>query len=619
MIRNRLRQLRSLMKERDIDYYLIPSDDFHGSEYVNEYFKCREYMSGFTGSAGTLLVGQEMAGLWTDGRYFLQAEEQLKGSGIGLYKMGQEGVPTVIEFLAEALKDGGTLGFDGRVVSKSFTDRLKEKIRENSPRALMKICFAYEVDIIDLIWTDRPTLVTAPVMELDVVYAGKSRREKLALIRDKMIHQKGNYFLLTSLDDIAWLLNIRGNDIEYNPVVRAYFLMKENESCLYAELDAFPAELQERLKNDAVVIKEYEKIYEDVRELPDETTLLYDERVISYSMARSLNPEVKTVSIDNLTLMPKAVKNPTEIANEKKAHIKDGVAMVRFMYWLEQHVTSGTVTEMSAAEQLERFRSAQEHYYGQSFAPIVGYAGHGAIVHYSATQESNATLLPENFVLIDTGGQYLEGTTDITRTIALGPVTAEQKKHYTAVLKGHLNLSSTKFPYECTGLNLDSIARRPLWALGLDYNHGTGHGVGYFLNVHEGPNAFRARTVTGREASTHFEEGMITSNEPGVYLAGQYGIRLENLIVTVKAEQKEGIQFMKFEPLTMVPFDLRAIDPEMLTKEEQVYLDSYHKQVYDAISPFLEEEERAWLADATRAIGLPDTESIGVVREPDEK
>lgn len=593
------------MKERGMDYYLIPSDDFHGSEYVHDYFKCREYMSGFTGSAGTLVVGPDEAGLWTDGRYFLQAGEQLQDSGITLYKMGQPQVPTVVEYLTEALREGGTLGFDGRVVSKSFTDRLKEKIRERYPRALMKICFAYGEDLVDMIWQDRPALTAQPVMELELCYAGQSRREKLSMIRERMQEKQGDYFLLTSLDDIAWLLNIRGGDVAYNPVVRAYFLMsagKKEEAILYAEQTAFPEEIKEHLQNDGVIIRPYAQIYEDVETLPDECVLLWDEKVINYTLLRRCNPQVKTVTTENLTLLPKAIKNPTEAENIKKAHIKDGVAVVRFLCWLEQAVPKGGVTEMGAAARLEQFRSEQEHYYGQSFAPIVGYGIHGAIVHYSATPDSDTELLPDNFVLIDTGGQYLEGTTDITRTIALGEPTAEQKKHYTAVLKGNLDLSSVKFPYECTGLNLDAIARRPLWELGLDYNHGTGHGVGYFLNVHEGPNAFRQRAVTGREQDTHFEEGMVTSDEPGVYLEGQYGIRLENLLLTKQAERRGSQQFMCFEPLTLVPFDLRAVDEAMLTRAEREYLNAYHKQVFDTISPYLDQEETAWLANATRAI-----------------
>lgn len=606
VIRERIERLRKLMKDRGMDYYLIPSDDFHGSEYVHDYFKCREYMSGFTGSAGTLVIGQETAGLWTDGRYFLQAEQQLQGSDITLYKMGQPGVPTVTEYLADAFAEGGTLGFDGRVVSKAFTDQLKEKIHEKHPRALMKICFSFGEDLVDLVWTDRPQLTAQPAMELALCYSGQSRAEKLALIREKMAEKNGDYFLLTSLDDIAWLLNIRGNDVAYNPVVRSYFMMsgvkKGQKAVLYAEEEAFSEALKEHLLADGVELRPYAAIYDDVQSLPDEAVLLWDESVINYTLFRYCNPQAKTISMQNLTLLPKAVKNRTETENIKKAHIKDGVAVVRFLHWLDENVKKGGVTELSAADKLEEFRSEQEHYYGQSFAPIVGYGEHGAIIHYSATPESNAVLEPDSFVLIDTGGQYLEGTTDITRTVALGEPTAEQKKHFTAVLKGNLDLAALVFPYECTGMHLDAFARRALWEMGLDYRHGTGHGVGYFLNVHEGPNAFRQKIITGMEAGTHFEEGMVTSDEPGVYLEGKYGIRLENLLLTKRYMEKYGEQFMCFETLTLVPFDLRAVDAAMLTQQEKNDLNAYHKRVYDTISPYLDEEETKWLANATREI-----------------
>lgn len=606
MVKERMERLRELMKERGMDCYLIPSDDFHGSEYVHDYFKCREYMSGFTGSAGTLVVGSETAGLWTDGRYFLQAEKQLQGSGITLYKMGQPGVPSVTEYLADAFCDGGTLGFDGRVISKSFTDQLKEAIREKHPRALMKICFSFGEDLVDLVWTDRPHLAAQPAMELSLCYTGQSRREKLAYIREKMAEKNGDYFLLTSLDDIAWLLNIRGNDVAYNPVVRAYYMMsrggRQEKALLYAEETAFSKELKEQLLSDGVEIRPYDAVYEDVQTLPDDAVLLWDENVINYTLYRYCNPQVKTISTRNLTLLPKAVKNPTEMENIRKAHRKDGVAVIRFLHWLDENVAKGGVTELRAADKLEEFRSEQEHYYGQSFAPIVGYGEHGAVIHYSATAESNVTLKPESFVLIDTGGQYLEGTTDITRTAALGEPTQEQKKHFTAVLKGNLDLAAAVFPYECTGMHLDAFARRALWEMGLDYRHGTGHGVGYFLNVHEGPNAFRQKIVTGEEAGMHFEEGMVTSDEPGVYLEGKYGIRLENLLLAKHCMERDGVQFMCFETLTLVPFDLRAVDTDMLTEDEKRYLNAYHKRVYDTISPYLDKEDQAWLANATREI-----------------
>lgn len=601
MVRERLQKIRTLMQERKMDYYLIPSDDFHASEYVGEYFKCREWLSGFTGSAGTLVIGRETAGLWTDGRYFLQAQKQLEGSGITLYKMGQKDVPDVTGFLADALKEGGMLGFDGRVVSKAFTDKLKERIQKNSPQALMKIVFAYEEDLIDLIWNDRPALSCNPVTELSVFYTGQERAQKLSKIREELTQKKADYFALTSLDDIAWLLNIRGGDVAYNPVVRAYFLMGPKESFLYAEEQVFPEELKIHLRDDGIILKPYEQIYGDLRELPDEAVLLWDENVINYALYRSCNGQVKTISAENPTLLLKAVKNPTEVENIRLAHLKDGVAVTRFLHWLKQAVRKGGVTEISAADKLEEYRSLQENYRGQSFEPIVGYAEHGAIVHYSATPESDVELRPENFVLIDTGGQYLEGTTDITRTVALGTPTEEQKRHYTAVLKGNLNLAATKFPAEYTGLNLDGIARRPIWEQGLDYNHGTGHGVGCYLNVHEGPNGFRSRSA-GNVNSQRFQEGMITSDEPGIYLEGRYGIRLENLILAKKEEEKNGIQFLCFEHLTYVPFDLEAVEPSMLSEEEKRELNAYHERVFEMLNPYLDEEETAWLRHETRPV-----------------
>lgn len=602
MVQKRIKNLQDMMRERGIDYYVIPSNDFHSSEYVHAYFKCREYMSGFTGSAGTLVVSQTCAGLWTDGRYFLQAQAQLSGSGITLYKSGEKGVPTVAEYLSDGLKNGGTVGFDGRVITKSFVDRLFSKLEEKGLEDPEKVTLHYEEDLVGQVWTDRPALNAQPAQELDLCYAGESRADKLARIREALAKQKADYFLLTSLDDIAWLLNIRGDDVAYNPVVRSYLLLDQEQCVLYAEKSAFSEELAAGLKNDSVVIRDYDAVFEDVQKLPEKKTVLWDEEVVNYTLIRMLNPACKALSHKNLTLLPKAVKNPVEVEGMRKAHIKDGAALCKFLCWLEKAVPAGEVTELSAAEKLEEFRCQQENYRGQSFEPIIGYGGHGAIIHYSATKESNAVLKPENFVLMDTGGQYLEGTTDVTRTVALGPVTDEQKKHYTAVLKGNLSLAAARFLEGTTGLNLDLLARRALWAMGLDYRHGTGHGVGCYLNVHEGPNAFRMKLPVDGGEVTPFEEGMITSDEPGVYLEGRYGIRLENLIVCCKGETTPYGQFLHHEILTMVPFDLRAIDAAMLEKEECDYLNAYHRQVYENVSPYLNEEEKAWLAQAARPV-----------------
>ena len=602
MIRERVRKLQELMKERGIHYYVIPSDDYHSSEYVHEYFKCREYMSGFTGSAGTLIVGADSAGLWTDGRYFLQAEEQLGGSGIVLYRSGEKDVPTVTEYLAEALEDGGVLGFDGRVITKSFVDRLFSALDERKRGASGSVTLHYDEDLVDQVWENRPALCAEPAYELDIRFAGESRADKLARVRAELVKQEADCLILTSLDDIAWLLNIRGGDVAYNPVVRSYFLLEKNGGTLYADQKACPQELTASLKNDQIIIKDYNAIYEDVQTLMDGTVVQWDEQVVNYALIQKLNPGCTVVPHENPTLLFKACKNPTEVENMRKAHVKDGVALCKFLCWLDKAVPEGNVTELSAAEKLEEFRCEQENYRGQSFEPIIGYGAHGAIIHYSATEESSVTLRPEGFVLMDTGGQYLEGTTDVTRTVALGELTDEQKKHFTAVLKGNLNLASALFMEGTTGLNLDFLARKALWELGLDYRHGTGHGVGYFLNVHEGPNAFRLKAATGRETKTPFVEGMITSDEPGVYFDGQYGIRLENLIVCCKDRMTEYGQLMRHEYLTMAPFDLRAVDVSMLTQEEKTALNAYHKKIYDTISPMLNEEEQRWLAQATAAV-----------------
>lgn len=602
MVKERIARMQKLMKERGIDYYVVPSDDYHSSEYVHEYFKCREFLSGFTGSAGTLVLGTDSAGLWTDGRYFLQAGQQLSGSGIMLYRSGEKGVPTVTEYLADALSGGGTLGFDGRVVTKSFVDKLFAALEERKQGASDTVTLHYDEDLVDMVWEDRPALTAKPAYELDIRFAGESRADKLARVRSGLEKQGADYLILTSLDDIAWLLNIRGDDVAYNPVVRSYLLLARETGILYADQSAFSPELTASLESDGIVIKEYDAIYKDVRVLADDAVIQWDEQVVNYALIQKRNPGCAVIPHENPTLLMKACKNQTEVENMRKAHVKDGAALCKFLCWLDKAVPEGNVTEMSAAEKLEEFRCEQENYMGQSFEPIIGYGAHGAIIHYSATKESNVTLKPEGFVLMDTGGQYLEGTTDVTRTVALGELTDEQKKHFTAVLKGNLNLASAKFMEGTTGLNLDFLARKSLWELGLDYRHGTGHGVGYFLNVHEGPNAFRLKAVTGRETKTPFAEGMITSDEPGVYFDGQYGIRLENLIVCCKDRTTEYGQLLRHEYLTMAPFDLRAVDLSMLNTEERAALNAYHKKVYDTISPMLTEDEREWLFKATAAV-----------------
>ena len=594
-IKQKLNALRILMKEKKIDAYLVPTDDFHGSEYVGDYFKCRKYITGFTGSAGTAIITQDMAGLWTDGRYFIQAADQLRDTTIELFKSGEPGVPTVHQFLNDKLEEGMCLGFDGRTVSAREAEELQELLQEKH------ITFSVNDDLIGEIWEDRPALSCEPVMELDIRWTGKSRADKIAEIREQMKAKEADTFILTSLDDIAWLLNIRGNDIHCCPVVLSYLVMMENELRLYANAAAFSEEIRSNLEADGVKIYPYDDVYSYVQSISSDKKVLLSRANVNSRLVSNIPSEVTILDEPNLTLLPKAVKNETEMENERIAHIKDGVAVTKFIHWLKKNVTRTTITELSTAEKLYQFRSEQEHFLGESFDPIIAYGTHAAIVHYSATEATDIPLEARGMVLADTGGHYLEGTTDITRTIVLGPVTAKEKKFFTAVLRGNLNLAAAKFKYGCTGLNLDYLARGPLWELGEDYNHGTGHGVGYLLNVHEGPNSFRWKNLPGTPAPV-LEEGMITSDEPGYYLENEFGIRHENLVLCKKAEKTSFGQFMCFEPLTMVPFDLEGINPEEMTERERKLLNDYHQKVYTTISPYLDEEEKEWLKQATREI-----------------
>lgn len=591
-IKERLAQLRKKMEENQVDLYFVPTNDFHGSEYISDYFKGREFLTGFDGSAGSVIVTKEEAGLWTDGRYFLQAEAQLAGTEVILHKSGQEGVPTVNEYINKNIPQGGVLGIDGRMVSAAWAEGMREMLGEKQARLRM------DLDLVGQIWQDRPSLVHEKAWLLSVKYTGTTRMAKLDKLRHFMQEAGGSQMVLTALDDIAWLLNIRGNDIPCNPVVLSYLVVRQKDCILFAGEAIFTEEARRELESDGILLRRYEEIYEYLETLVSEEVVLVDKQNANAIIVEKIPEEVKRITVLSPIVQWKAVKNPVEIENEKTAHIRDGVAVTKFICWLKQNIDKMPLTEIKAAEKLESFRKKQKNYLGPSFEPIAGYAEHGAIVHYSATPETDARLLPENFLLLDTGGQYLEGTTDITRTILLGgKATKEQKKYYTAVLRGNLNLMAAKFMYGCSGVALDYAARQPLWEMGCDYNHGTGHGVGYLLNVHEAPNAFRYRILKEPGQNAVLEEGMITSNEPGIYLAGKYGIRLENLILCVKKEKNEFGQFMGFEPLTFVPFDREAIDVEQMSPKELALLNAYHQQVYDHIAPYLSCEEKEWLAD----------------------
>lgn len=593
-VNERITALRERMKEKKIDAYLVPTDDFHASEYVGEYFKCRKYITGFTGSAGTAVIMQDMAGLWTDGRYFIQAAAQLEGTGVDLFKMGEPGVPTIHQFLEEKLGEGMCLGFDGRTISAKEAAELSEALGKKGAS------LSVDYDLVGEVWEDRPALSCEPVMELDVKWAGESRADKCAKIRKAMEEKGADAFVLTSLDDIAWLLNIRGGDVHCCPVVLSYLVMTQKEIKLFANEKAFPAEVLDALAKDGVTLLSYDSIYEYVKTFAKDMKVLLCKQKANSRLVSNIPSEVEILDEENLTLLPKAIKNPVEVENERIAHIRDGVALTKFIYWLKKNVGKIPMTELSAEEKLYSFRAQQENFIDNSFDPIISYGVHAAINHYSATPETDIPIEPRSFLLADTGGNYYEGTTDTTRTIVMGSVTDEQKKFFTAVLRGMLNLGNAKFRYGCTGVNLDYLARGPLWELGQDFNHGTGHGVGYLLNVHEGPNSFRWKVVPGNNAV--LEEGMITSDEPGYYVEDGYGIRHENMIVCKKAEKTQFGQFMCFEFLTMVPFDLDAVVPEQMTAHERELLNNYHAQVYEKISPYLDEDEKAWLKEATRAI-----------------
>ena len=603
------------MEKHNIDAYLIVSDDFHGSEYVGDYFKCRAYISGFDGSAGTLVITKEEAGLWTDGRYFIQAASQLEHTGITLFKMGEEGVPTVLTYLAKTLKEHSSLGYDGRTISVGFGKKIKEQLVDKD------ITYVENIDLVDLVWENRPELSHEPIWLLEDCYAGLSREKKLENLRGEMKKLGADYHLLSSLDDIAWLYNIRGNDIAYTPVALAYTLVDVtgNRTILYVREGALGEFEKKELNKCNIRIRSYFDIYEDIAKLDTKEfcpeskletglkpSLLIDETTLNLSLYASIPEGVEIINHGNPTHLAKAIKNKTEMKNERLAHMKDGVAVTKLIYWLKNLQNSedfqqGRITELKVSEKLLSFRKEQEGFLDQSFAPIIATGAHGAIVHYEPTKNTDVPIENNTFLLMDTGGQYYEGTTDITRTVVIGKVTKEQKRHYTAVLRGNLNLANALFKYGVAGANLDYLARSPLWELGLDYNHGTGHGVGYLLNVHEGPNAVRLKDVN-QKIGTPFEEGMITSDEPGLYLEGQYGIRLENLIMCVTHHTTDMGRFMKFETLTVVPFDRDAILLEDMNGDDIARLNSYHQYVYDVISPYLTKEEANWLYQETRPI-----------------
>ena len=590
----RLSALRKCMQEKHIDIYIVPTADFHQSEYVGEHFKARAYITGFTGSAGTAVITLHDAKLWTDGRYFLQAAKQLEGTGVTLMKMFEPGVPTIEEYLEAELKSGQTLSFDGRVVSVGEGDEYASIAKKNGAK------IDYQEDLIDAIWTDRPPLSEEPVWFLEEKYSGESTESKLSRIRKEMEDAGCDTHIVSTLDDICWTLNIRGNDIDFFPLVLSYAIIRKDSLELYIDERKLDDKLKTIFKKEGVNLHPYNAIYEDVKKLPKNATVLIDKTKLNYAIFNNIPNSVPIVNKRNPEILMKALKNPVEVENIKKAEIKDSIAHVRFMKWLKENLGKIKITEMSASEKLDEFRAEMGNFIRDSFEPISSYGPHSAIVHYSSSPETDVELKEGSLYLSDTGAGFYEGSTDITRTYALGEVPKKMKDDFTIVAISNLQLASAKFLQGSSGLTLDILARKPFWDRGLNYNHGTGHGVGYLLNIHEGPAGFRYKFRAGE--TEEIQEGMVITDEPGLYIEGSHGIRLENELLARKGVQNEYGQFLYFETITLIPFDLDAISLDMLNEENRKLLNDYHKRVYEEIAPHLNEEEKVFLKKYTRAV-----------------
>ncbi len=616
MKNERLLSLRNQMKEAGVHCMVIPTSDYHNSEYVSDFFMARKYFSGFTGSAGTLVVTPDEAALFTDGRYFIQAAKELKDSGITLMKMGEPEVPTMTEYVDQKLQQGGTLCFDGRVLTSSKGSELEEIARKHGGQ------LRFDLDLCDAAWENRPALIHHPVFVLSEEYAGESVEEKLTRVREEMKKEEAGIHVLTSLDDIAWLYNIRSNDVECCPVVLAYTMVTKDRALLFAE-EGFAAgedtSARERMEKAGVEIYPYDRFYEMLSSVAAQAAkeeqasgIWIDESRVNFRVLKELQKIcVKAQSAqagpvllnrENPTTLMKSIKNETELLHTRRAHIKDAVAVTRFMYWLKKNIGSVPMDEVSVAEQIDGLRAQQDGFIELSFPTISAYGTNGAIIHYGPQKETCAVLKPEGMLMVDSGGHYIDGTTDITRTFILGPVTSQMKKHYTLVLRAMLSLRATRFLHGCTGANLDIRAREVLWEHGLDYKHGTGHGVGNILNVHEGPQSFRWKLLPDAGKPAVFEEGMITSDEPGIYLENQYGIRIENEILCRKGEENEYGQFMYFEDLTFVPIDLDGVELSQMSELDKERLNEYHAAVFEKLEPYFEGEELIWLRHVTRAV-----------------
>ncbi len=580
----KLDALRQEMKKENIQAYIVPTSDDHDTEYVCSHFMSRSYLSGFTGSAGTLVVGLDQAALWTDGRYFIQAKDQLAGSGIDLMKMGVEGTPSISAYIVDHLSSGSVVGFDGRLFSEAMVEIYEEAFDKKD------LILKTDLDLVDRIWKDRPVLPHTSTFHFEKQYTGKTMGEKIAAVRDIL---SADHLMITKVDQVAWLFNLRAHDIPSFPVAMAYAIVSQDKASIYIDDSRLDATSRELFAKNHVTIRPYDEIYTDVQTLTG--TVSVDPYTINSTLYRFIEADIEEE--ENPIELMKACKNEVEIEQTKHAHLKDAIAMTQFMYWLKTNVGKIPMSEMSAAQKLHDLRASQADFIEDSFATIAAYKEHGAIVHYQSSPETDVPLQPEGLFMVDSGGHYYQGTTDITRTFVLGEITEYERKCFTWALQCHIRLEQATWLYGCTGEQLDMIARQPLWKHSLDFKHGTGHGVGHVLSVHEGPNVIR-----WQQAYTPFEAGMITSDEPGIYIEGQFGIRHENEVLAVNLDKNAYGQFMGFEPLTWVPFDVDGLDVDEMQPAEVAWLNAYHAKVYEKVSPYLNEQQRQWLAHACRPL-----------------
>ncbi len=586
----KLAAIRKLMTQQHIDAYIIPSADPHISEYLPDYYKSIPFVTGFTGSVSTVVITQDFAGLWADSRYFVQAEEQLKNSGFELVKLNAQGMAEYIEWLGTQLPKGGKVAFDEKTVSVMLGLQLEKQL------AFKEITFENQ-DFVGEIWTDRKELPASPAFLLADEVVGQSSTDKLAEIRKALKKQHASFHLVSSLDDMAWIFNIRGTDIGFNPVVLSFALISADGAKLYIDSDKLSDKDLSTLKNQNITISNYDNLASDLADLPAKSSVLIDPKRNCYFMYKQVPKSVVRILDTNPSTYLKAIKNEVEIANTRIAMVKDGAAITKFLKWVKENVDTIEITELSAAEKLKGFRAEQDGFVGESFNTIAGYRAHGALPHYSATLESDVRIKAKGLFLVDSGGQYHYGTTDITRVLPMGRNTDEESTDYTLVLKAMIEGSKTRFPKGTCGYQIDAITRKPMWDYALNYGHGTGHGVGYYLNVHEGPHVFN-----GSATPIAIELGTITSIEPGIYRIGKHGIRIENLVLTVAAESNEFNDFYAFESLTLAPIDTTLVKKELLETSHINWLNNYHNEVYEKVSPLLNEDEKVFLRDMTKAI-----------------